>query len=118
MSRRPSPFASITALAQAALLVLAQLLDGSGAHRCPEHDAMLPAAVEVHGHAATHHDAAPGCNCLGASCGSLAAFEAAPAARPRSPSARSWTPLVVAGREAPHRSSHLLPFALGPPFLA
>jgi hypothetical protein len=117
-----SPSFRVAALVPAVLLVFAQLLDGSGAHRCPEHDAFVPPAAESHGHATGHHGSAPaegdhhgGCNCLGASCGSVAAFEAVPAMRPFGSTAQSWIPVSAVGREAPDRPPHLLPFALGPP---
>jgi hypothetical protein len=120
-----SPPFRVAALAPAVLLVLAQLFDGIGAHRCPEHDAAVPPAAESHRHAAGHHDNAPaegdhhgGCNCLGASCGSVVAFEAVPAMRPLMPAAQSWIPASAVGRKAPDRPPHLLPFALGPPLHA
>lgn len=113
------------ALAQAALLVLTQLVVGSGIHRCPAHDAVVPVAVESHGHAAGHHDGPPAegeshgfCNCLGASCGSVAQFEAVPANRPALPLARWSTPSTTVERLTPGRPAHLLPFALGPPLHA
>lgn len=103
---------------QLVLLPAVQLADGTGVHRCPEHDAGLGPTTESaatphgsHGHKAAHH----ACTCLGACSGSGLAFAptgpvtlgvlAQPAHRPVAE--RPVAPLRTAVR--------LLPFALGPP---
>jgi hypothetical protein len=112
------------ALLQATLFLALQLADGSALHRCPAHDAVVPAAGQHAGHTAQGHHA-PGhdqeqhvCTCLGSCHGSLAAFSAAAPQRPAIPVARAAIRVVEAGRPALTRPHHLLPFALPPPPVA
>jgi hypothetical protein len=121
-----SPLLRVSAALQAALLLSIQLVDGSGLHRCPDHDAGVgtlvveaPAAHEHH-----HQDhGAPGrheglCPCLG-TChqGTVALAPVGTAAIVLAP---AYADEAVPRPSAAFRSQlpHLLPFALGPPLRA
>jgi hypothetical protein len=128
MNRRPFAFRAAT-LALAALFVVCQLVDGSGAHRCPMHDGVagMVAGAEAHDSAAFHHAGhgdsgddqqhdAP-CTCLGACHGgslALAATDVSPAA---AVPPVAFAPLHAPGNRLPESPAHLLPFAIGPPHL-
>lgn len=105
---------------QLVLLPAAQLVDGTGAHRCPEHDAALgPASAGAmhhgsHGHRTAQHI----CTCLGACTNSSVAFA------PTAPvvfqvGSRPAVPVDPARFDAaPRAPLRLLPFAVGPPRIA
>ena len=124
MKRHPLLRASTLALA--ALFVLTQLVDGSGAHGCPMHDAVAGAAVGGVPHAAASHHGTPAedhqhqgpCTCLGACHAGTVALATsdvspAPLALPAATAS-----LRIPSDRVPESPSHLLPFAIGPPLLA
>lgn len=124
MNPRVRPFRAAVVLAQLLVFLAMQLVDGSGAHGCPEHDGAAP----VHGAAVTHagHGGpapeAPGhgggCTCLGTCHGS--AFSAIPSVGPGLPvpAALAAAALPAAPSGAPRVFPRLLPFAVGPPALS
>ncbi len=103
---------------QLVLFPAVQLADGTGVHRCPQHDAGLgpPTAAAATHHASHEHKAAHHvCTCLGACSGGTLAFAPSGAVTFRlavQPSRRPGAERPVASLRAPVR---LLPFALGPP---
>ena len=106
-------------------LLLVQLADGTGVHRCPAHDgAATPPAAVAH-HAATQHHQAPAsehphggaCTCLGACHGASLALGAAEGT-PQLVVGVPGTPSVAALAGAvPAFLPRLLPFANAPPRL-
>ena len=106
-------------------LLLVQLDDGTGVHRCPAHDgAAIPPAAVSH-HAAMQHHEAPatdhqhtgGCTCLGACHGAslaLGATDGISRLVAGSPDTALVAPLIGA---VPALLPRLLPFANGPPRL-
>ncbi len=107
-------------------LLLVQLADGTGVHRCPAHDgaAIPPAAVLQHA-AMQHHQAPAGdhehtgsCTCLGACHGASLALGTADGT-PRLVAGSRVTTLVASlAATVPAFLPRLLPFANGPPTLA
>lgn len=128
MTRRPSrPLLRIGFALQAILLLVIQLADGSGMHRCPDHDAgvgvlAVGAAPMAGHHHGGHHDGSDGhqglCPCLGP-CHSPGYALVPVAAREIVATPVRFVRFVPIFTPAIHlREPHLLPFALGPPRLA
>jgi hypothetical protein len=107
---------------QAILLLAIQIADGSGVHRCPDHDSGLGVlalgAPQAHHHGG-HHDGSGKheglCPCLGACHNTTVALA------PSGAAVISAAPVFVASPTPVLRPillthvPHLLPFALGPP---
>jgi hypothetical protein len=106
---------------QALLLLSLQLAEGTGVHRCPEHDAgvgISPASADHHGHQG-HQDQKghSGCHCLGPCCQAALLYVGSRAPNLHQPvqiAARPETRAVTSLRSI----VRLLPFALGPPRIA
>ena len=108
---------------QIVLLISLQLAEGTGVHRCPEHDAGVgsgtPAAMAAHmgHHSGPPHQEHGGCHCIGVCCQARLVYPApAPVGTVLKvePALRPELPIVTALRD----TVRLLPFAIGPPPLA
>ncbi|MDZ4864539.1 MAG: hypothetical protein SGJ01_13975 [Gemmatimonadota bacterium] len=106
-------------------LLLVQLADGTGVHRCPAHDgAAVPPAAVSH-HAAMQHHQAPAsdhqhggaCTCLGACHGAAFALGAADSTPRLEVGAPGTTSVAALAGAVPAFLPRLLPFANGPPRL-
>jgi hypothetical protein len=108
------------------LLLLAQLGDGTGMHRCPAHDGTGVPVTAAASHAGMAHHSAPPedhqhggpCSCLGACHGPtllLGTTDGTPQlVAVLSPVTSGIAPTLEARPSRPH----LLPFAIGPPVIA
>ena len=108
---------------QAILLLAIQIADGSGVHRCPDHDSGLGilaigTAPAAHHHGG-HHDGSGKhqgfCPCLGA------CHHATVAVAPAGTASLTLAPLQIVGTAlrfeapAPAQSARRLPYSIGPP---
>jgi hypothetical protein len=112
-------FSAIAGL-QALLLLAMQLAEGTGLHRCPDHDAGLGAGpapvVSTHGghHSGSDHQDHSTCHCVGACC-QASLVHAAPAVAGIVHQAEPAAPPQVAAGTVLRDTVRLLPFAIGPP---
>ncbi|MEO8635976.1 MAG: hypothetical protein ABI587_11930 [Gemmatimonadales bacterium] len=107
------------------LLLLVQLADGTGVHRCPAHDGVGIVPATMPHHAGMEHHAGPPadhqhhgpCTCLGACHGASLALAAADGTPRLTIDVRATALLVVLAGTVPLPRPRLLPFANGPPRL-
>jgi hypothetical protein len=118
-----APYRASLALVQLVLLLAVQLAEGTGVHRCPEHDGVGVAAAETHamhdmmghsGHPETHSEKAHTCHCIGA-CSTATLMHQAPAAPVLAVALVRYQPLQPVAVPSLRDSVRLLPFAIGPP---
>jgi len=112
------------AVFQLLLLLAVQLADGSGVHRCPEHDAGIGIGLG-HRQGAGHHmhgggdDRDPGhhgpCPCLGEGLAVSLPHSPVRALAPVPVTAVALVPLPAPRRVLLAQPAHTLPFAIGPP---
>ena len=117
------PFLRASGALLSLLLLLVQLADGTGVHKCPAHDGMGGPVVAMSHHGTMqHHTGVPAehqhngpCTCLGACHGASFALAAADGTPRLATDPRHTAVVDLPVGTAPASRLRLLPFANGPP---
>lgn len=121
-----APFRASLALVQLVLLLVMQLAEGTGVHRCPAHDGVGIVAEQAHamhdimgheGQQQTHSEKAHSCHCIGA-CSTATVMHQGPAAPVLTVALVRHQPLPSVAAPSLRDTVRLLPFAIGPPLSA